>query len=168
MEINANLNNPYTGSASRQSDALIATKNQSANSADKAEIKTPSFREIASKYDVTNISPKEIDELGFQLRQSGQADDGDILMLETHGATFKEHIGHLSGYTYSETSTNSPVNLLLTQKDQLEIARKNGDPTESRERGIEFLEEIQSQRIASKNNLTSDMMIGLVSAQEVK
>jgi len=88
MEINANTNNAYAVAVPRQPDVLTSTESDAENTAYRVEKTAQSFRQIALKYEVANISPYEIDQLAADLRKSGQAGDKDILMLETRGAKF--------------------------------------------------------------------------------
>ena len=151
MEIKSNINSLYSVNSTKQSDALFQIKNKAITTIDKVDKTTQSFQQITSKYDVMNISPNEIDQLGAELREYELADVRDILMMETHGANF---LSHLPGQYYGEEKLNQRENLLQIEQDQLDMARKSGLPTASLERSIAFLKEIQSQGKKTSNQIS--------------
>lgn len=166
MEINSNASNTNIITEPIQPTAVETAGNEAANNAAKTEKKSLSFQQAAAKYDVTNISPKEIDELAADLRKSGEADVRDILMLETHGAKF---LSNLPDRFYGDNKLNQPINLLQVITDQLNMAKEQGTPTETSEKLLALLEKIQSQKSpTANNNLSSNMMTGLLSTQEVR
>ncbi len=117
---------------------------QSVDMASKPEVETPSFAQIAAKYDVENISPRQVDQLVDELHaQSGEM-NGDLLMLATHGADFIYHMSQAMGHPLNPDVLDQPVNLLDRMNTQLDIARRRGDPTESIQDQIRFLKYIQA------------------------
>jgi len=78
MDINSNTFSLNVITASRKPDALLTTKSEAVSTTNKVAKTQQSFQQITSKYDVMNISPKEIDQLAFELRESDQADVKDI------------------------------------------------------------------------------------------
>jgi len=84
-----------TGTEKRPEKEDVADSNANSfianlfNSNDK-EVKSTSlsFADIAKMFDVTGISPTEIDQLAGALKDSGAASDQDILQLQTKGSEF--------------------------------------------------------------------------------
>lgn len=104
-----------------------------------------SIEQIRQKYDVNNISLKEIDGLVKDLKQSDLVDGGDWLMLATHGHLFRSH---LPGYAGGDKK----VNLSETLSNQLTMAKQQGAPTESIEKQIAIVDTLKSDSSLNKHS----------------
>ncbi|PQA88498.1 hypothetical protein [Hyphococcus luteus] len=91
---------------------------------------------VMATYDLTNITPAEIDQLVDELKAAGHPFDENLLMLSSRGAGFRSHLAGLAGGDYDP---HQRVNLVDLTQDQLAMARRFEDPTESIERFLEFL-----------------------------
>lgn len=105
--------------------------------------------QIYADYDLTNITPNEIDELGARLWEAGDTDLESTFMLLTRGAKFQEHLCQM---LYEAGIIDSPdfdgdraFNLIDGVANQLEMSRRMGDPTEYLERALAELKDIHAR-----------------------
>jgi hypothetical protein len=91
-------------------------------------------QQVLANYDMTSISPTEVDQMASELRSSGFDDVGFILGLETRGENWRSHMqGALgdAGYEYdTKYNPNAATDLIASTKDQLAMATKFGEPTD--------------------------------------
>ncbi|WP_368183830.1 hypothetical protein [Aestuariibius sp. HNIBRBA575] len=97
---------------------------------------------IKSEYDMTNISPREVDEMVDRMIKAGDDMNGDLLMLLTHGEGFRQHLANTFGGTFDP---NEKQDLVAQSKVQLQLAKQFGDPTEYLTRFIAFLDTFGGQ-----------------------
>lgn len=96
-----------------------------------------SFSEIAAKYDIGNISPREVDQLAMELSASGAVPNRDIMMLMAHGEEFLSHLP--GGYYKDEAKATAKMDLLEHAKWQRKMSGGNGWDSH-----IAFLERLQT------------------------
>lgn len=80
--------------------------------------------EIKASYDVTNISPREIDQMFDKLVDAGHPIDGDMLMLSSRGEKFLSHVATIVGHAIDPLARS---NLVESNRSNMEFARLNGD-----------------------------------------
>ena len=114
----------------------------------------PTAEAIYADYDLTHLSPDEIDEMTDRLREAGVYEFGDMMMLETRGTRFQQH---LCNCLYQAGITNSPSfdgtqksDVIASFKFQIEMSRRAGDPTEFAQKSLDRLEEIHAQAQADR------------------
>jgi len=116
-----------------------------------AEVIADPFSEIAAKYDMTDISPREIDKLAAELQQKDMIEDGDWLMMLTKGAEF---LSNLSGSHYTEDRLNSKTNVIARLEEQIDTAKRTGSsPTESMESLLDVFRELDIRKDLPKEGL---------------
>lgn len=106
------------------------------------EIDDP-IAQIFSEYDMSNISPREIDDLFNRLVKADYPISSDLLMLSTHGEGFRSHISEMFG---GEFDPNQRSDLFKTMRVQLQFAKQAGDPIEAIEQFIYFLGQFGPQK----------------------
>lgn len=97
---------------------------------------------VFAKYDLSDISPQEIDQMAEELVEVGFEDMKFIMMLTTKGAAFQSHLQRdfaQSGYDVSSGDMNARMDLLEVTRDQLKMARAFDQPTETLEGFLEDL-----------------------------
>lgn len=111
---------------------------------------TLSLTDIAKKYDVTNMTPLEVDQMVKEMTDNNAAPLKDLMMLSTYGAEFRAHLqAHAKAAGFGEVSLvtteydsgmNEKKNILDIVYAQKETAQKHGEPTENYDREISLLE----------------------------
>lgn len=101
---------------------------------------------IKGKYNLQNITPKEIDALVNDLRGSKLADPKDWLMLATNGYEFRSHLSFAGG-----TSSNERFDLLQQTQDRLAYAQRRGQPTASLKDQLAFIQTLTSNTANTTN-----------------
>ncbi|WP_158967645.1 hypothetical protein [Paraglaciecola sp. L3A3] len=104
---------------------------------------TLSIEQIKQKYDVTNISLKDIDHLVQDLKNNNLAEDGEWLMLATHGHQFR---ANLPGYG----GGSNKINLVETLSNQLTMAINNGEPTDAIKSQLTLVKSLVSEDASGK------------------
>ncbi len=109
-----------------------------------------SLTDIAKKYDVTNMTPVEVDQMVKEMTDNNVAPLKDLMMLSTYGAEFRAHMQeHARAAGFGEVSLvtteynsgmNEKKNILGIVYAQKEMAQKHGEPTETYDREIALLE----------------------------
>ncbi|SFI86264.1 hypothetical protein [Celeribacter neptunius] len=104
---------------------------------------------IYADYDLNNISPREIDELADRLRENGSYEFKEMMMLETRGERFTQHLqdslrdaGILDEITFEPTRR---FDYLGSAADQIELSRRHGDPTEMAQDNLDALRDIHQR-----------------------
>lgn len=97
-----------------------------------------SFEEIAAGYDVTNMSPREIDQLAKDLRENNAASLRDVMMLMAHG---EEFLSHTPGNIYTEERLTRKMDLLAHVEEE---SRTTTGPKDAWYEQIDFLKRLQS------------------------
>lgn len=96
---------------------------------------------VQAQYDVTNITPAQVDQMFDDLVAAGHPLNQDLLMLSTMGGRFRSHLATITG---TPPDLNRPANLIQTATDQLTMARNSGSGTEGWEQLISFLDTLSS------------------------
>lgn len=129
------------------SSNLPVTINKNASNAkveEIEEIQKKSFAKVLNKYNMRNISPKEIDQLVSDLRASGVGDAKDWLMLATQGYEFRSHL-KLNG----EPSPNAKFDLVQSSANRLAYAKSHGNPTESLKEQFDFYRAFNNSNVST-------------------
>ena len=91
------------------------------------------FAEIASRYDLKSISPREIDQLAGELKDAGYEPLADVMMLETHGESFQRHMrettARITGTVPEPFDPNGKSDLTAVIAAQREMAEARGEAT---------------------------------------
>lgn len=118
-------------------------------------------------YDLTNISPYEIDDLVNKLRNSpeGEAFSSELLHLATRGAEF---LSNLNGSYYGEERLNTKINLTDSVENNLSQARSQGLDTEILEGVLSFIQGYQKgyQTAQRFTNMSERMLAELIHEQD--
>lgn len=75
-------------------------------------------------YDISSITPREIDALVDKMLAAGQPLDADMHLFSSFGERYRGHLSDISG---QGSDANAPTNMLTIAKDQLGIAQRAGD-----------------------------------------
>ncbi|WP_417245557.1 hypothetical protein [Celeribacter sp.] len=109
---------------------------------------TPLF----AKYDLSRITPKEIDTLATDLKAARFDDLGFVMALERHGAAYHAEMT-ASGSVYSPENptfnAEAPVDLIEKTRSELALAQRYGLDTDRLESQVFKLETAQMSRGAS-------------------
>lgn len=103
---------------------------------------------VFAKYDMTAISPREIDRIAAELQEAGFEDFDFLLTLMTHGEEFTKHLNETlaeAGYDVAPFDPTARRDLIADMVEQIQIARSFGAPTEHAEHFLEELREIQAR-----------------------
>ena len=127
--------------------ATTATPPAPPKDTDKATAPPLTAMDIYADYDMTAISPREIDELSDRLRAAGVYEFKEMMMLETRGERFMSHLhdslrsaGIVDDVPYDATGK---FDALAQFAHQIEMARRAGDPTEYAQQTLDFLTRVQ-------------------------
>ncbi|MBT3703523.1 MAG: hypothetical protein HOE62_09490 [Alphaproteobacteria bacterium] len=118
------------GAAADLSGAL-----ETAETADKAH-------EVAAKYDLRNISPREIDLMAKELRLHQMISDSDMFELLTYGA---DYLSNSPNNTWSEEQLNRPVDLIDQLVQQIADEKSANDPVEAHKNVLEFIQKLEAR-----------------------
>lgn len=116
-------------STMRYSRALIAGGSAGAADAsrsfqaERSSAASSRVSEVKANYDVTNISPREIDQMFEKLVDTGHSIDEDMLMLSSRGEEFLSGIATIAGHIFDPIARN---NLVETNRSNMEFARLHG------------------------------------------
>ncbi|WP_417253730.1 hypothetical protein [Celeribacter sp.] len=107
---------------------------------------------LFAKYDLSRITPKEIDTLSADLKAARFDDLGFVMALERNGAAYHAEMTS-SGSVYSPENptfdAESPVDLIEKTRKELELAQRYGLDTDRLESQVFKLETAQMSRAAS-------------------
>lgn len=118
---------------------------------------------ILSRYDLSQISPREVDALVDALKETGEYDFRDLLMLETRGERFQAHLAaSLSEHLGTEIpfDANATMDVKASAEAQLGFARLSGQPTQGWEDFISFLD-------ALKRRTTENSVVAVASTAQL-
>ena len=113
---------------------------------------------IYADYDLTDMSPDEIDDMTDRLREAGVYEFSDMMMLETRGTRFQQHLcdglyeaGILESPSFDGTRKSD---ILESFKIQIEMSRRAsdpaGDPIDYAQKNLDRLEDIHAQAQADR------------------
>lgn len=101
---------------------------------------------VQAKYDVTNITPAEVDQMFDELVDAGYPITEDLLMLSSMGERFRSHLGSITG---SAPDLSRPVNLVQTAEQQLVMARSSGQGSEGWESLLRYFDSLPAPQPAT-------------------
>lgn len=108
-----------------------------------------SLEQIKKKYNLQDITPKQIDALVKDLRENNLASFEQLMMLSTQGYEFRSHLPGGGG-------GNKGFNLIQSMEYQLTLSKRHGSPTETLERQLEFVKSlVDKDANHTSNNDTS-------------
>ncbi|SFI86228.1 hypothetical protein [Celeribacter neptunius] len=142
MSGSAGLPSAQANAADPVDSALPQTSKQSAIRA---------ARDIFAPYDLTAISPTEIDQLTRDLKTARFDDLGFVLGLEREGASYRqemENSGSVYGIGDAGFNADAPVNLIDKTRADLALAQRYGQDTERLSHQLEKLEVAQMSRVS--------------------
>ena len=127
----------------------VGEERQTENSANTGvtAAETLSLNQVKRRFDVTHITPKQIDELVNVLRDNNLASFEALMTLSTHGYEFRSH---LPGNT-----TNQAMNLIAQTEQQLDTSRRHGSPTELLEKQLTLLKSLLGEQGAARQTRQS-------------
>ncbi|MDO6457299.1 hypothetical protein Q4560_03125 [Celeribacter halophilus] len=107
---------------------------------------------LFAKYDLSRITPKEIDTLAADLKTARFDDLGFVMALERHGAAYHAEM-MASGSIYSPEDpafdAEAPVDLIKKTRRELALAQRYGQDTDRLASQVLKLEAAQMSRAAS-------------------
>jgi len=119
-----------------------------------APTSAPTAEAIYADYDLTDMSPDEIDDMTDRLREAGVYEFSDLMMLETRGTRFQQHLcdclyeaGILESPSFDGTRKSD---ILESFKIQIEMSRRAGDPIDYAQKSLDRLEDIHAQAQADR------------------
>jgi|GEM_PF-2839075 len=147
-------NIPQTSLTTQTASATSDVRGATSQTGFTPQMSAPTAEAIYADYDFTNISPDEIDDMADRLREAGVYEFSDMMMLETRGTRFQQH---LCDCLYEAGITNSPSfdgaqksDVIASFTFQIEMSRRAGDPTEFAQKSLDRLEEIHAQAQADR------------------
>jgi len=146
----------------QQNSNAVLTARESQQIAQMMQPKTEeslSLTDIAKKYDVTEMTPVEIDRMVKEMTDNNVAPLKELMMLSTYGAEFRAHLQeHARAAGVEEMSLvtteynsgmNEKKNILDIVYAQKEMAHKHGESTENYDRVTALLESMAAQHSAA-------------------
>ncbi|MBL3569293.1 hypothetical protein BV509_16740 [Rhodovulum sulfidophilum] len=121
--------------------------------------------DIFARYDMANISPREIDAMARDLRDAGFEDHDFLLHLEIHGETFQSHLVDClreAGMDVRDPDFTQPMDMFSTTRAQISYSRLAGQPTAWLESFLAKLETYQSpvHADAARGAVAQSMVLG--------
>ena len=107
---------------------------------------------LFAKYDLSRITPKEIDTLAADLKAARFDDLGSVMALERHGAAYHAEMmasGSVYGLENPAFDAEAPVDLIEKTRSELALAQRYGLDTDRLESQVFKLETAQMSRAAS-------------------
>ncbi len=111
-------------------------------------------RGIFADYDLTAITPTEVDTLTTRLKDARFDDLGFVLSLERYGAIYASEMQAVYATSETDTSEDAPIDLLALTRSELALAERYGQPTERLSTQLFKLEEAQNSRAAPQTETT--------------
>lgn len=99
-------------------------------------VKILTAEQIAKKYDLSNITPREVDSMAEELSEGGHISTAEKMMLLTRG---EEFLSHMPGNFYDEARVTAPINLINQVTDSIAMSKAHGGATEGSELLLEML-----------------------------
>jgi hypothetical protein len=111
--------------------------------------KTTASDAIFQKYDLTDISPREVDSMAKELRDTGYDDVGFILGLETRGEKWRSHMMQTlndAGYEFDPSYTpTAATDVIASLKEQVKTSQRFGESTEFLNEQLSKMERLNTQ-----------------------
>jgi hypothetical protein len=125
-----------------QISSIVADR--TATSAELGLTPPPGLAKVFARYNLTAITATEIDWLVDELRELGLQDTPFLLELESRGSRFRSMVAqNLSACGIGrnlQINNSAPINLIEVVKQQIEIAKQEGNKTAFTERYLAKLE----------------------------
>lgn len=116
--------------------------------------KTSFTRELARDFDPTEMSPNDALKLANKLIMFGEGDLSSVVLpLPPIKRGENGGIINLTGTPEGEKMMNTKNNLIEEVKNVIEYKKSKNQPTELYEKGLTFLEKLQTARNSSEINL---------------
>ena len=127
-------------------------------------------REITAKYDMNNISPREIDEMVGELADHGHM-NGEWMMLLAQGEEFRSRLADLAKRINGPTGATpfdptKKIDLVADVMKLKEQSEQYGSPTEMLDRMLETLDRVMSYGANGAANIAADTQAVLIRQQE--
>ncbi len=169
MQVGSSTNQPLinllnAGTSSDKAEKFDRAAEETAGSKVPATKKT--MAEIMSgQYDLTNISPREVDRFAKELFDNGLISTQESMILLTRGAEF---MSHSPGANYTEAQLNEKSNLIEAFQNSIKLSQSHGGSTEGVERLLAKLEKAQAQEQGSDrltSQVSDETLSGLIDIQ---
>jgi hypothetical protein len=98
--------------------------------------------EVTLKYDLGNISPREIDQMAKELRQRGLITDTETFALLKFGA---EYLSSQPGNTLTEEKLDQKADLFGQLEQQIADEKAAGNPVEAHKNLLEFIQKLEAR-----------------------
>ena len=148
---------PYAKSYSTQNSTInTVTPNQAVPATPKDELEQ--YRDILSNYNMTNISPKEIDTLFDELKQAGHPITEDMMFLSTRGAKWRQHLAEIGAELNNQQVTfdpNQKIDLFAEIKSNIEFNKQHGYDSQHFESLLNFVSKLDGSKTLSSHGLTA-------------
>ncbi|WP_226550693.1 hypothetical protein [Celeribacter naphthalenivorans] len=108
--------------------------------------------DVFAKYDLTKITPTQIDALTADLKAARFDDLGFVMSLERQGAAYHaemEASGSVYGIGDQDFDADAPVDLIAKTRSELALAQRYGQDTERLSTQLFKLEEAQMSRASA-------------------
>lgn len=136
----ARLTSPSQSSEKVQNTPIISTSEKAEKTVETTDLKP--YNKILENYDMSNISPKEIDELYKELVTAGHPLNKDMFQLSTRGAMWRQHLAEIGAKATNTEVTFDPdkkINLFDEIRGNIEFNRQNGFDTTHYENLLKFV-----------------------------
>jgi len=145
---------PKTRSTPSQTGADTVTKTANATEQSAAnptaKSKAANANAVFARYDLTQISATEIDQMTSELKSAGFDDLGFLMSLERQGATYRTEMetrATVPGYeTNSGFDAAAPMDLLAQTRSERDLAHRYGQTTERLDSQLAKLEAAHMNR----------------------
>lgn len=111
--------------------------------------KRPSSDAVFAKFDLKNISPRDIDNMAKELRGSNFDDVGFILGLETRGEKWRSHMMETlndAGYEFDPNyDPTAPTDVIASLKEQIDMSTRSGNSTEFLKEQLSKMEHLNAK-----------------------
>ncbi|MBO0346446.1 hypothetical protein J0X15_14530 [Roseibium sp. CAU 1637] len=114
--------------------------------------------EIMSRYDLNNISPREIDQLADELSEAGGVSFDGLGLLVTRGEKFRMHMIESLGGDPSTFDPTRRSDLAGSMAEQRDFAAKRGDPLEWYDQTLALFDRLQEARQENATRQPADTM----------
>jgi len=133
----------------KEASAARFTLNGPEDAGSKSETeRAAAVQKVFEKYDLSAISPRDIDRMAVDLQEAGFEDTEFMMSFMAHGEAFTSHMRASlaeAGYEIGPYDPTASGDLIADIEYQVRIARSFGDPTEQAEEFLQKLQQYQAQ-----------------------
>lgn len=107
-------------------------------------------KETLDNYDMSNISPQEIDNLVKELTEAGYPFSEEMMMLSTRGASWRQHLAEIgAAQTQTEVTfdPNEKIDLYAEIKGNIEFNKQHGFDSSHFEKLLRFVSKLDGTAI---------------------